>query len=53
MPMSDRLTEVHKEALWKWRWLGVKNGTPAFRVSLLVFGVAACGIAAVAVFAYT
>lgn len=49
MPTNPRLTELQREALWKWRWLGVANGTPAFRVTLLVLGIAAAAIAITAI----
>jgi hypothetical protein len=36
---GDRQTQ--RDALWKWRWLGVRHGTPAFKGSLLGLAVAA------------
>lgn len=28
------------EALWKWEWLGMRDSTPAFKLSLLAIGAA-------------
>lgn len=46
---SDRLTETQRDALWKWRWLGWRDSTPAFKASiaLLTLLALALGIAAV------
>jgi hypothetical protein len=41
----DRLSQMQRDALWKWRWLGFRNSTPAFKASLIVLGVAAVWIA--------
>lgn len=30
------LTDEQRAALWKWRWLGWRHATPAFRVSVAV-----------------
>ena len=38
---GDRLSREQREALWKWRWLGFRNGTPAFKGSLVVLGIVA------------
>jgi hypothetical protein len=42
----DQLRELQRGAIWKWRWLGLRNSTPAFKGSLVVLGVAAVYIAA-------
>ncbi len=49
--MSDRehVRELQRQALWKWRWLGFANSTPAFKVSLVVLAVAGCALAVTAV----
>jgi hypothetical protein len=33
---ADQLTARRQEALWKWRWLGWRDSTPAFKASLLL-----------------
>jgi hypothetical protein len=45
---ADRLTDVQREALWKWRWLGWRNSTPAFKASIGLLVVAAAAVAVVA-----
>jgi hypothetical protein len=30
------LTEKQRDALWKWRWLGLRGSTPAFKASLIL-----------------
>ncbi len=49
MSMYPGLTELQREALWKWRWLGVSKGTPAFQATLLVLEIAAFALAITAV----
>jgi len=45
----DRLTETQRDALWKWRWLGWRDSTPAFKACIVLLAALACalGIAAV------
>lgn len=38
--LSER-RQRQREAIWKWRWLGFRDSTPAFKASLLVLAVAA------------
>ncbi len=49
MAMSTRVTELQQAALWKWRWLGFKDSTPAFKASILLLEVAAFALAIVAI----
>jgi hypothetical protein len=49
MRMNPELTELQREALWKWRWLGIAKGTPAFQATLLVLEIVAFAIAIVAI----
>jgi len=35
---SKTLTPEQRDALWKWRWLGLANSTPAFKASLVLLG---------------
>lgn len=44
---SDFLCEEQRDALWKWRWLGWRRSTPAFKGSLVVLAAAAIWIAAI------
>jgi hypothetical protein len=37
----DRLSERRRDAIWKWRWLGFKDSTPAFKASLVLLAVVA------------
>jgi len=38
---EDRLSQKQREALWKWRWLGLRDSTPAFKVcAVLLVAVA-------------
>lgn len=50
--MSTRLTELQQEALWKWRWLGFRHSTPAFKASVIVLEIAAFALAIVAIVAH-
>jgi hypothetical protein len=34
----DKLRQMQRDAIWKWRWLGFRNSTPAFKGSLVVLG---------------
>lgn len=38
--IEDRLTQKQRDALWKWRWLGWRDSTPAFKASLVLCVVA-------------
>ena len=31
---DGRLSEGQRDALWKWRWLGLRDSTPAFKACL-------------------
>lgn len=33
---STALDPEQRDALWKWRWLGLRNSTPAFKASLVL-----------------
>lgn len=39
-PITDRLSTKQREALWKWRWLGWRDSTPAFKASMALLGIA-------------
>jgi hypothetical protein len=42
----DRVRQMQRDAIWKWRWLGFRNSTPGFKASLVVLAVAAVSIVA-------
>ena len=42
------LTDEQRDALWKWRWLGLRGSTPAFKAMLVVLGIAGLALAAYA-----
>lgn len=41
---TDHLTDTQREALWKWRWLGFRGSTPAFKASLVILAIAAVAL---------
>jgi hypothetical protein len=43
-----RLTSEQRDSLWKWRWLGWRGSTAAFKVSMAVLAVAALGLVMIA-----
>jgi hypothetical protein len=46
MEHRDLLSQTQRDALWRWRWLGFRDSTPAFKASLVLLGAAAVYIAA-------
>jgi hypothetical protein len=38
---NEYITDVQRDALWKWRWLGLRESTPAFKASLVILGILA------------
>lgn len=43
------LSEEQLDALWKWRWLGWRASTPAFKASIAILGIAALTIGLTAI----
>jgi hypothetical protein len=41
----EQLRQKQRNAIWKWRWLGVRESTPGFKGSMIVLGVFAIYIA--------
>lgn len=41
----QQLRGKQREAIWKWRWLGLRDSTPGFKGSLVVLVVAVVLIA--------
>ena len=35
------LRQKQREALWKWRWLGLRHSTPAFKICAVILVAAA------------
>jgi len=46
--ISDHISDEQREALWKWRWLGWRASTPAFKASIAILAAAALVIGIVA-----
>lgn len=44
----DLVHERRLDALWKWRWLGFKESTPAFKASLVLLAAVAFALIAYA-----
>lgn len=40
----EQLRQMRRDAIWKWRWLGLRNSTPGFKGAVVVLGVAAVSI---------
>ena len=40
-----QLAQRQRDAIWKWRWLGLRDSTPGFKGSMIVLGVVAVYIA--------
>ena len=45
---TDRLTGAQRDALWKWRWLGWRQSTPAFKASMALLALLALALGVVA-----
>ncbi len=45
MDVRDRMTQEQRDALWKWRWLGWRGSTPAFKLSIVLAVAAVLWIA--------
>lgn len=45
MEPGKHLSDLQRESLWKWRWLGWSGSTPAFKASMVVLGIAAVVVA--------
>jgi hypothetical protein len=44
VPVDERrehLRQRQREAIWKWRWLGLRDATPGFKGSLILLAAAA------------
>jgi hypothetical protein len=42
---GSHLTTEQRDALWKWRWLGLRDSTPAFKASLVLLAAIAFALA--------
>jgi hypothetical protein len=41
---DNGLTQEQRDAIWKWRWLGWRGSTPAFKGSMVVLAVLALAL---------
>jgi hypothetical protein len=41
----QQLRQRQRDAIWKWRWLGLRDSTPGFKGSMIVLGVVAAYLA--------
>jgi hypothetical protein len=46
---GSHLTTVQRDALWRWRWLGLRGSTPAFKACLILLAAMAFALATYAV----
>ncbi|MEI7437338.1 MAG: hypothetical protein WCL16_11110 [bacterium] len=44
---DDRRSRKQRDALWRWRWLGWRDSTPAFKVSIAALVLVAIAFAVV------
>ena len=40
-----QLRQRQRDAIWKWRWLGLRDSTPGFKGAMVVVGVAVVYVA--------
>jgi len=40
-----QLRQRQRDAIWKWRWLGLRDSTPGFKAMMIVLGVAVVYVA--------
>lgn len=45
VPPSETLRQRQRDAVWKWRWLGLRDSTPGFKAALLLLAIAAVALA--------
>lgn len=43
--VREGLRDRQREAIWKWRWLGFRDSTPAFKGSLVIMAAVAVWVA--------
>lgn len=48
----DHVSERRRSAVWKWRWLGFEDSTPAFKASLVLLTAAAFALITYAFLAF-
>jgi hypothetical protein len=46
MDRGRSLSQEQRDALWKWRWLGLRGGTPAFKACLVLLAAIAFALVA-------
>jgi len=42
---TEDLRDRQRDAIWKWRWLGLRESTPAFKASVVLLALAAIALA--------
>jgi hypothetical protein len=42
----DERAQKQRDALWKWRWLGLRDSTPAFKACLVLLAAVALALVA-------
>jgi hypothetical protein len=47
---NEQRAALQRDSIWKWRWLGMRDSTPAFKGSLVILGLAAIAILVLSVF---
>jgi hypothetical protein len=42
----EQVRQLQRDAIWKWRWLGIRNSTPGFKGAVVILAAAAICLAA-------
>lgn len=45
MATNEERVELQRDGIWKWRWLGWRDSTSAFKASMAILGIAAIALA--------
>jgi hypothetical protein len=48
---NEDLRARQRDAIWKWRWLGLRDSTPGFKGAMVLLALAAVGLAGYAAMA--
>jgi hypothetical protein len=41
----EQVRQTQRDAIWKWRWLGLRDSTPGFKGAIVVLVIAAVYVA--------
>jgi hypothetical protein len=44
-PSTATRRQLQRDAIWKWRWLGLRDSTPGFKISLALIAGAIISLA--------